>query len=106
MLTCICVIPAAGVGRYLKERNPHIQVVAVEPAESPVISGGKPGYHQIQGIGAGFVPKNLDVDLLDETIKISSNEAVEMSRKLATSEGLLCGISSGEPNKGHFAKAA
>ncbi|GLC44040.1 hypothetical protein PLESTB_000222400 [Pleodorina starrii] len=85
----------SGVGQYLKERKSSMQVVAVEPAESPVISGGSPGYHQIQGIGAGFVPRNLRTDILDEVIKVNSNEAVDMARRLAVEEGLLCGISSG-----------
>ncbi|KAG2482874.1 hypothetical protein HYH03_018218 [Edaphochlamys debaryana] len=85
----------SGTGLFLKERNPAIQLVAVEPSECAVISGGAPGYHQIQGIGAGFVPKNLRTDLLDEVVRVNSNEAVEMARRLAMEEGLLVGISSG-----------
>ena len=84
-----------GVGRILRERNPDIDLVAVEPADSPVISGGKPGAHKIQGIGAGFIPKNLDVNLISQVVQVGNQEAVDMARKLARLEGIPVGISSG-----------
>ncbi|MBB2182680.1 cysteine synthase A [Lachnospiraceae bacterium MD1] len=84
-----------GAGRYLKEKNPDIKVVAVEPAGSPVLSGGVPGPNRIQGIGAGFVPKVLDLSLVDEIFKVKDEQAFDTSRTLAREEGLLVGISSG-----------
>jgi cysteine synthase A len=83
------------VGEVLKPRKPGLQVFAVEPTESPVISGGQPGPHKIQGLGAGFIPDNLHVAVLDGTVKVSSDEAFTMSRRLAREEGLMVGISSG-----------
>ena len=84
-----------GVGSYLKEKNPAIKVVAVEPESSPVLSGGQPGAHKIQGIGAGFVPETLDTDIYDEIIKVSNEDAFTAGRAIATQEGVLVGISSG-----------
>jgi len=84
-----------GTGQFLKPMNPSMQLIAVEPAESAVISGGSPGPHKIQGIGAGFIPGNADTSLLDEVIQIPGDDAMAMARRLATSEGIFCGISSG-----------
>ncbi|MEN9919992.1 MAG: cysteine synthase, partial [Bacteroidota bacterium] len=84
-----------GVSEILKQRNPNIKVVAVEPIDSPVLSGGKPGPHKIQGIGAGFVPKNYDCGAVDEVFQVKNDEAILTSRILAREEGLLVGISSG-----------
>jgi cysteine synthase A len=86
----------SGAGRYLHEHLKNkVSVVAVEPANSPVLSGGEPGFHKIQGIGAGFVPKNLDTHAYDEIIKVSDEDAAAFSRRLAREEGILVGISSG-----------
>ncbi len=84
-----------GVTRFLRTKNPAVQAIAVEPADSPVISGGKPGPHKIQGIGAGFVPKNLDTSLLNGVETVTNDEAVQTSRRLAREEGIPGGISSG-----------
>ncbi|WP_427162253.1 cysteine synthase A [Aliinostoc sp. HNIBRCY26] len=84
-----------GVAEVLKSRKPSLQAIAVEPANSPVLSGGKPGPHKIQGIGAGFIPQVLKLDLIDEVITVTDEEAIAYSRRLAREEGLLSGISSG-----------
>ncbi len=84
-----------GVGQVLRERKPSVQIVAVEPAESPILNGGAPGPHKIQGIGANFVPEILDTSVYDEVIDIDAGRAVDLARKAATHEGLLVGISSG-----------
>jgi len=85
----------SGVGAALKAHNPKIKIVAVEPADSPVLSGGNPGPHKIQGIGAGFIPKNYNHDVVDEILQVSNDNAILTSRQLAQQEGLLVGISSG-----------
>ncbi|MGE5577775.1 MAG: cysteine synthase A [Syntrophothermus sp.] len=84
-----------GVGEVLKERNPHVRLVAVEPADSPVLSGGQPGPHKIQGIGAGFVPEILNIEILDEVFQVTEEDAVQTARRLAREEGIFAGISSG-----------
>jgi cysteine synthase A len=86
----------AGVGQVLKERiGPHVRVVAVEPASSPVLSGGEAGPNKIQGIGAGFVPANYDPSVVDQVMTVDYGDAIEMARRLGREEGIFCGISSG-----------
>ena len=84
-----------GCARFLKQKNPTIKVFAVEPSSSPVLSGGEPGSHAIQGIGAGFIPNVLDMNQIDEVIRINDNDAMDIGRRLAKEEGLLSGVSSG-----------
>ena len=85
----------SGAGRYLKEKNPAIKVIAVEPAESPMLSQGTAGPHKIQGLGANFVPNTLDRGVLDEIVTVPSQVAIDTARELATKEGILAGISAG-----------
>ena len=84
-----------GVGEVLKERKPSVRIVAVEPADSPILSGGKPGPHMIQGIGAGFIPDVLNRDIIDEVVQVGNAEAFEMAKRLAKEEGIFTGISAG-----------
>ncbi|HEY8282307.1 MAG TPA: cysteine synthase A, partial [Leifsonia sp.] len=84
-----------GVGQVLKERKPGVQIVAVEPLDSPILNGGKPGPHKIQGLGANFVPEILDTSVYDEVIDVSFDDAIEVAKKLASEEGILAGTSSG-----------
>ena len=85
----------SGIGKRLKEKNPSIRIVAVEPASSPVLNGGKSGPHKIQGIGAGFIPKTYNAQVIDEVFDVDNDDAIRTGRLLAQQEGLLVGISSG-----------
>ena len=85
----------SGIGKYLKEKNPNIKIIAVEPSSSPVLNGGQSGPHKIQGIGAGFVPKTYDASVIDEVLDIDNDDAIRTGRELAQQDGLLVGISSG-----------
>ncbi|WP_426401906.1 cysteine synthase A [Mammaliicoccus lentus] len=94
-----------GAGKVLKEKYPNIQIVAIEPEDSAILSGGNPGPHKLQGLGAGFVPDTLDTKVYDDVIKVGNEEAMEMSRRVAKGEGILGGISSGAAIKAALKKA-
>ena len=85
----------SGVGKVLKEKYPNVEIVAIEPEGSPVLSGGEPGPHKLQGLGAGFVPDTLNTNIYDSIIKVGNETAMETSRRVAKEEGILAGISSG-----------
>ena len=85
----------SGVGKYLKEQNPNVKIIAVEPKSSPVLNGGQSGPHKIQGIGAGFVPKTYDAHVIDEVFDVENDDAIRTGREIAQQEGLLVGISAG-----------
>jgi cysteine synthase A len=94
-----------GVAEVIKERRPSFQAVAVEPSESPVLSGGVPGPHKIQGIGAGFVPDVLNLSVIDEIVQVAGQDAINRAKQLAKEEGVLCGISSGAAVEGAITMA-
>ena len=89
----VIALPHGRVKEILKKHNPKTRIVAVEPASSPVLSGGEPGFHKIQGIGAGFIPENLDTSIYDEVIRVSDDDAAQFTRRLARDEGILAGLS-------------
>ncbi|MDO4176194.1 MAG: cysteine synthase A [Bacillota bacterium] len=96
----------SGTGRYLKEKNPQIKLIAIEPASSPLVTEGKAGPHKIQGIGANFIPENYDAELVDQVITVTDEDALDMMKRLATEEGILCGVSSGAAVCGALKMAA